>query len=173
MPQKVWRKTTQNRLQKRAKTGIECTKHEQGDQGMHVQRASVAPVQSFAMQHRSADATKCPGFNHTAAHVASISHNRTSASAVDTGVRCEIGRSMSAAVSSRGSKGCFSALGCWEVGFYCDTWGKHDSQLICLKIWITHANSAAWGVKRHCSVSALGYREDGFIGKHGQNPKLV
>jgi hypothetical protein len=23
-----------------------------------------------------------------------------------------------------------SALGCREVGFYCDTWGKHFSQLI-------------------------------------------
>jgi hypothetical protein len=37
-----------------------------------------------------------------------------------------------------------SALGCREVGFYCDTWGKHYSQLILPKIWINHANSAAF-----------------------------
>jgi hypothetical protein len=37
-----------------------------------------------------------------------------------------------------------SALGCREVGFYCDTWGKHYSQLIWPKIWINHANSAAF-----------------------------
>jgi hypothetical protein len=54
---------------------------------MHVQRASVAPAQSFAIQHRSADAPRCPSFNHTTAQAAPMSHNLTSASAVDAGGR--------------------------------------------------------------------------------------
>jgi hypothetical protein len=54
---------------------------------MHVQRASVAPAQSFAMQHRSADVPRCPSFNHATAQAAPMSHNLTSASAVDVGGR--------------------------------------------------------------------------------------
>jgi hypothetical protein len=54
---------------------------------MHDQRASVSPAQSFTMQHRSADAPRCPSFNHTTAQAAPMSHNLTSASAVDAGGR--------------------------------------------------------------------------------------
>jgi hypothetical protein len=54
---------------------------------MHVQRVSVTPVQSFAMKHRSADVPRCPSFNHTTAQAASMSHNLTSASALDAGDR--------------------------------------------------------------------------------------
>jgi hypothetical protein len=54
---------------------------------MHVQRASVAPAQSFTMQRQSADAPRCPSSNHTSAQAAPISHNLASASAVDAGGR--------------------------------------------------------------------------------------
>jgi uncharacterized protein YijF (DUF1287 family) len=54
---------------------------------MHIQRASVTPAQFFAMQHRSADTSRCPSFNHTTAQAAPMSHNLTSASVVDAGVR--------------------------------------------------------------------------------------
>ena len=54
---------------------------------MHVQRASVAPAQSFTMQRQSADAPRCPSFNHTTAQAAPISHNLASASSVDAGGR--------------------------------------------------------------------------------------
>ena len=72
---------------KRAKTGIECAKHEQGDQGMTVQRASVAPAKSFTMELQSADAPRCSSFNHTTAQGAPMSHNLTSSSAVEAGGR--------------------------------------------------------------------------------------
>jgi len=56
-------------------------------ESLYVQRVSVAPTQSFVMQHRSADAPRCPSFNHTTTQVATMSHNLTSASAVDVGDR--------------------------------------------------------------------------------------
>jgi hypothetical protein len=54
---------------------------------MHVHRASVTPDQSFVIQHRSAEAPRCPSFNHTTAQPAPMLHNLTSTSAVDAGGR--------------------------------------------------------------------------------------
>ena len=72
---------------KHDKTVIECVKHEQGDQNIHVQPASVAPAQSFDIQHRSPDAPRFPSFNHTTTEATPMSHNLTSVSAVDDGDR--------------------------------------------------------------------------------------
>ena len=55
--------------------------------GMHVQRSSVDPTQSFTMLHQSTDAPRCPSFNHTTTQAAPMSQNLTSASADDAGGR--------------------------------------------------------------------------------------
>jgi hypothetical protein len=55
--------------------------------GMHVQRSSVDPTQSFTMLHQSTDAPRCPSFNHTTTEAAPMSHNLTSGSTVDTAGR--------------------------------------------------------------------------------------
>jgi hypothetical protein len=70
-----------------AKTDIEYAKHEEGDQGIHVQWVSVVQVQSFTMLYQSVDAPRCPSFNHTTASAVPMSHNLTSVSVVDAAGR--------------------------------------------------------------------------------------
>ena len=63
-------------------------------ESLYVQRVSVAPTQSFVMQHRSADATRCPSFNHTTEQTAPMSHNLTSTRVVDGGDRALLKRQL-------------------------------------------------------------------------------